>query len=116
MPTTGKIIAPCDGTISNTVNSKHAIGITTENNIDLLIHVGLETVNLKGKYFEYKVELGQKVKVGDTLIEFNLEKIKSEGYNTVTPIVISSDESYSKLEIMANGKVSSGDDLLNIIL
>ncbi len=116
MPTTGKIIAPCDGTISNTVNSKHAIGITTENNIDLLIHVGLETVNLKGKYFEYKVELGQKVKAGDTLIEFDLEKIKAEGYNTVTPIVISSDDSYSKLEILANGKVSAGDDLLNIIL
>lgn len=115
-PSSGRIAAPCDGKITNTVDSRHAIGILAEGGIELLIHIGLDTVKLKGKHFEYKVKNGDKVKKGDTLIEFNLDAIKSAGYDTVTPLVISSGESYSRLEPAASGKVTFGDNLLEIIL
>lgn len=116
LPSVGKILSPCDGEISNLVESNHAVGITIEGGIDLLIHVGIDTVKLKGKHFEYKVGLGDKVKTGDTLIEFDIDAIKNAGYDIVTPMVISSGDSYSKLEVTADGMISAGDMLMDIIL
>ncbi len=115
-PEAGKIFAPCDGKITNVVDSKHAIGITTESGVELLIHVGLDTVKLKGKYFEYKVKEGDTVRRGALLIEFDMDAIKKQGYDITTPLVVSAGESYSRLEVRASGRVKVGDDLIEVTI
>lgn len=114
-PDIGEVKAPCDGIISNVVSSKHAVGIQSEDGFDILIHVGIDTVNLKGKYFEYLVQEGQKIKKGDTLIKFNIDEIKKAGYKLITPMVISNTDQYSSMKIIASGKVMAGTELLEIM-
>ncbi len=114
-PKEGKICAPCAGVISNTVDSKHAIGLTSDDGFDILIHVGLDTVELKGKYFEYHVKEGDRVSEGDTLITFDAEKIKEAGYKLTTPMVISDRDSYKRMEIKGKKETDFGDELIDII-
>ena len=114
-PLEGKVYAPCGGTVSNTVDTKHAIGITAENDAEILIHVGLDTVKLDGKYFEYKVKDGDKVKAGDLLMTFDMEKIKAAGYKTVTPVVVCNADAYKAVNTVAQGSVKNGDRFIDII-
>ncbi len=113
-PTSGIIKAPCDGVVSNIFDSKHAVGITTNDGFEILIHVGLDTVNLKGQYFEYNIKNGQKVKKGDSLITFDIENIKKAGYKTVTPMVVTNTDSIAGLEILADGNIKIGQPILKI--
>ena len=113
-PTNGIIKAPCDGIISNTFDSKHAIGITTSDGFEILIHVGIDTVKLNGKYFEYQVNKGDKVTRGQTLLRFNLENIKKAGYKTVTPMVITNTDAVAELNILSNGNVKAEEDIVEI--
>ncbi len=113
-PMAGVIFAPCDGVACNLVDSKHAIGIQTEDGFNLLIHVGIDTVNLKGKHFEYAVKDGDKVKKGDALIRFDKAAIERAGYKTVTPMVIADAEGIKDIKTVASGKVSAGDTVIEI--
>lgn len=114
IPEGNKIFSPCDGVISNTVDTKHAIGITTDMGFDILIHVGIDTVKLKGEFFEYKVEKGQTVKKGDLLMSFNADKIKSSGYKLITPIIVTGET--NGIVPTTERALSIGDRLMDIEL
>lgn len=102
-PSEGKVFAPVDGTIAAVFNTKHAIAIISQSGAEILIHVGLDTVRLGGKYFEVKVEPGMKVNVGDLLLEFDVEAIKEEGYFVTTPVVISNSIEYTSITMEQTG-------------
>lgn len=85
-PGKGEVVAPCRGTIS--VVMGHAIGISADNGAELLIHVGIDTVELNGKYFDTKVEEGERVEQGQLLMTFDIQGITSEGYQVITPVLV----------------------------
>ena len=87
-PTEGKVYAPCDGVISVVFNTKHAIGLESESGAEVLIHIGINTVNLGGKYFDVKVKQGDVVTRGQLIAEVDLEGIRGEGYSLETPLLI----------------------------
>ncbi|WP_049682748.1 glucose PTS transporter subunit IIA [Peribacillus loiseleuriae] len=94
-PSEGKVIAPFNGEIVSLFPTKHAIGLLSDDGVEILIHIGLNTVELNGKYFEAYVEQGQRVSQGQTLLTFDLEKIKQAGYVTQTPIIVTNTYNYS---------------------
>ncbi|WP_208560048.1 beta-glucoside-specific PTS transporter subunit IIABC [Marinilactibacillus kalidii] len=93
-PTVGKVYAIGDGVVSTLFPSKHAIGLTLDNGIEMLIHVGMDTVNLNGKYFDAQVAQGDTVKKGQLLLTFDIESIKKEGYSVETPVIITNSDQY----------------------
>lgn len=117
IPDEGRIYAPADGIVVNIMDTKHGIMFQTAQGVELLIHIGLETVNLKGKYFTSHVENGAQVKAGDLLVEFDLDAIKKEGYNPITPIVVTNGDDYIRSVSMAKSgeKIQHGDCLLTIV-
>lgn len=101
IPEIGELYAPCEGIIKMVFDTKHAIGMETTNGTELLFHVGLNTVELNGKYYEACVKAGDHVKQGDLLLKFDVEKIKSEGYDVTTPIIVTNTAAY---DIFVKGK------------
>ena len=114
IPSNGRVVAPVDGEISVLFETKHAVSIKSEEGIEILIHIGLDTVKLKGEAFTTYVKVGDKVKAGDLLIEFNIEKIKSYGYDTTTPIVICNTLELSDVKENKIGKVNELDNIIEI--
>lgn len=110
----GKVFAPFDGVIETAFPTKHAIGLTSDKGAELLIHIGMDTVKLDGKYFTSHIEEGQKIKKGDLLMEFDAEKIKEAKYSVITPIVITNFENYGNIEETSAYYINVGDILLNI--
>lgn len=110
-PSDGKIYAPLDGTVTTLFPTGHAVGLTTKEGAELLIHIGMDTVKLEGKCFEKKVTDGAEVKKGDLLIEVDLDGVKEAGYPTITPIVVCDPKEYVNIEIKAEGQVAAGDEL-----
>jgi len=98
IPSRGRVVSPVNGTISMVFETKHALTIISDKGAEILIHIGLETVKLKGQYFTTYVESGQKVAVGDLLVEFDLEGIKQAGYDSVTPMVICNTDAYTEIK------------------
>ena len=96
IPSEGKLYAPFDGEVSMVFETKHAIGLIKED-VEMLIHVGLETVSLEGKYFTAKVQAGDKIKKGDLLIEFDLDAIAKAGYDTITPVIVSNADDFANI-------------------
>lgn len=117
IPDEGKIYAPADGTVVNIMDTKHGIMFRTSQGVELLIHIGLETVNLKGKYFTSHTKSGAQVKAGDLLVEFDLEAIRADGYNPITPIVVTNGDDYirSVNMVKSDEKITHGDCLLTIV-
>lgn len=115
IPTVGKVVAPCDGVIAATMDSKHAVGITRPDGMILLIHVGLNTVELNGKFYEYHIKQGDTVKQGDTLITFDIDQIKAAGYQLHTPLLITNSDEYVSIKTVASGSVKMGEDILSIV-
>ncbi|MCR1824841.1 MULTISPECIES: PTS transporter subunit IIABC [Terrisporobacter] len=113
-PTIGRAVSPVDGTVSTVFETKHAVGLTSDNGVEVLIHIGLDTVKLNGKHFSTHVKAGDKVKVGDLLVEFDIEKIKEAGYPIVTPIIITNTDSYEDVEVVAKGAVKEKDKLVSV--
>lgn len=113
-PSNGEVRSPIDGRITNMVSSAHAIGLTDDWGIDILIHIGIDTVNLNGKYFEYCVKEGERVRKGDLLIKFDKDKIKDAGYKVTTPIIAAGVSENEKIKILAKGNVNIGDNLFEI--
>lgn len=99
IPTDGHLVSPVNGTISMVFETKHAVTMISEEGAEILIHIGLDTVKLKGQYFETFVTSGQVVKAGDKLVEFDLEAIKNAGYDTVTPMVVCNPHQYKEISI-----------------
>ncbi|WP_342756045.1 PTS glucose transporter subunit IIA [Kineothrix sedimenti] len=114
VPKDGKVYAPADGVITTIFPTGHAVGMTTNDGVELLIHVGLDTVALKGEGFRIIGKDEQKVKKGDLLIEADLEKIKSAGYDVITPVVVCNTDEYSEILGRTDTEVNAGDELLNI--
>ena len=114
IPSNGRVVAPVDGEISVLFETKHAVSIKSEEGIEILIHIGLDTVKLKGEAFTTCVKVGDKVKAGDLLIEFDIEKIKSSGYDTTTPIVICNTLELSDVKENKIGKVNELDNIIEI--
>lgn len=114
IPTEGKVYAPFDGTIVGLLDSHHAVGIESENGIEILIHVGMDTVKLNGKHFTCHIEDGQHVKCGQLLLEFDIDAIKKEGYEVVTPVVITNSDEFTEITTEAAGQVKNGDELLKL--
>ncbi len=114
VPKDGKVYAPADGVITTIFPTGHAVGMTTNDGVELLIHVGLDTVALKGEGFRIIGKDEQKVKKGDLLIEADLEKIKEAGYDVITPVVVCNTDEYSEILGRTDTEVSAGDELLNI--
>lgn len=110
----GKVFAPFDGVIETAFPTKHAIGLTSDKGVELLIHIGMDTVKLGGNHFISHIEEGQKIKKGDLLMEFDAEKIKEAGYSVITPIVVTNSDNYGDIEATSVDSVNVGDILLNI--
>lgn len=113
-PAEGKVYAPVDGEISTLFETKHAIGITGNRGVELLIHVGLDTVKLEGKYFTAHVASGQKVTKGQLLLEFDMEAIQKEGYEIITPVIVSNTDDYTSVTGVTGQMVAVGDELLQV--
>lgn len=114
VPCEGKLYAPFDGTVSTVFDTKHAIGLSDNTGMELLIHIGLETVSLNGKCFDAKVQPETQVKKGDLLIEFDLDEIK-KSFDTITPVVITNYDDFSDIKMLKEpGHISAGEAILEI--
>ncbi len=113
-PKEGKLFAPCDGTISTVFETKHAINLMSKNGAEILLHVGIDTVKLNGKYFTSHVKNGQTVKKGDLLLSFDINSIKKAGYQLVTPLIICNTDEYSSIETVADKTVKMGEHFIKI--
>ncbi|MDU5336197.1 beta-glucoside-specific PTS transporter subunit IIABC [Enterococcus sp.] len=115
-PTVGEVVAPFDGTVMTMFPTKHAIGLVSDNGLELLIHIGLDTVQLDGKYFESFVEQGAKVKRGDKLVTFDIKAIEAAGYSVETPVIVTNTADY--LDIIESDKqddICNNDELLTVL-
>ena len=112
VPTSGRICAPVDGTVSTVFPTGHAVAMTSGKGVEILVHIGLDPVKLEGRHFKIHASEGQEVKKGDLLLEADLEQIRAEGYDIATPVVICNSDDYSKFRITEPGEVSQGDVIL----
>lgn len=113
-PSEGKFYAPADGTVSTLFPTLHAVGITTAGGVEILIHVGLDTVNLKGEHFTAHVETGKAVSKGDLLLEADLKAIADAGYHTITPVLICNSADFNEVVPEEEKDVKPGDCILRI--
>jgi len=113
-PTVGKVVAPADGVVETLFPSKHALGIITSENVEILIHIGMDTVQLEGKHFTAKVTQGDSVKKGQVLVEFDMDAIKSAGYSLVTPIIITNTNDYANITGTDKKNIATNDTLISI--
>lgn len=113
-PSDGELVAPADGEISSIFETHHAVGMTTADGAELLMHIGIDTVKLGGKHFTYLVNEGDKVKKGQPLIRFELEAIKAEGYPVTTTLIVCNTDDYAAVAAKASGTVKQGDALLEL--
>lgn len=113
-PSEGKLYAPCDGKIDSVFDTKHAVNMVSDDGVEILLHIGIDTVKLGGQYFEAHVSDGQEVKKGDLLISFDMDKIKAAGYKVTTPLIICNTDDFASVEPVAQNSVSAGDMILKI--
>ena len=113
-PSEGKLYAPCDGEVSMLFQTKHAINIISEGGAEILLHIGIDTVKLYGKYFETHVKDGDKFKKGDLLISFDMEGIRREGYKLSTPMIVCNTTDYESVKAVAKGNVKHGDRVIEL--
>lgn len=114
-PINGRVVAPIDGEVATMFKTKHAVSLVNEDGVEILIHVGLETVNLKGEHFKSYVNVGDKVKVGDLLVEFDVEKINEAGYDTTSPVVICNTCEFIDVLQSKIGQVKELDKVIEVI-
>lgn len=115
VPQQGRVLSPVNGIVSSMFRTGHAVGLTSDDGAEVLIHVGLDTVKLDGQFFFPRVSNDQPVKVGDLLLEFDLEAIKAAGYDLTTPVLVSNSDDYIDVLILSDGAVSAGAPLLTIL-
>ena len=114
LPTDGKVYAPCDAVVTTLMDSGHAIGLLSDDGPELLIHVGLDTVNMNGAPFKYNVKANQQVKKGDLLLTADLAAIEKAGYKTHTPVIVTNTEDFAAVTATNVPNVKVGDKILTI--
>ncbi len=115
LPDEGRVAAPCEAEVTAVFDTKHAIGLMTKDGVELLIHVGINTVELEGKYFEVHAAQGDKVKPGQLLITFDIAKIQNAGYNVTTPVIVTNSDDYKNVEGAAAGTVRVMEPFIRIV-
>lgn len=111
IPSSGRVVSPIDGTLDLVFDTGHAASLSSDDGAEVLVHIGLDTVKLAGKHYTVHRKIGEKVKRGDLLIEFDLEAIRAEGYDLITPVIICNTEAYSAVTPQT-GAVTAGQDTL----
>ena len=114
-PSEGKAYAPVDGEVTTVFDTKHALGLMSKNGVELLIHIGMDTVKLNGRGFDVKVKAGDQVKAGDLLAEFDMDLIKSEGYQVTTAVVITNTDDCEAIGEVKTGAVTKDTDVLTVL-
>ena len=108
------MVAPCDATVDMMFDTGHAVSLVASFGAEILIHVGLDTVNLQGKHYTVHAKNGDQVKKGDLLMEFDFEAIKAEGYDVITPVVICNSGDYSTFNTFVDKDVAEGDVVIEL--
>lgn len=108
------VYAPFDGTVTQTTDTLHALGVTSADGVEVLIHVGIDTVDMGGKGFACLVKEGDKIKAGQSLMTFSMEQIKAAGHPTVTAVVVTNADDFAGVELVAEGAVEHGAPLLKL--
>lgn len=114
-PSEGKLYAPANGTIDTVFDTKHAISMVSDEGTEILLHIGIDTVQLGGKFYETHVTDNQKVKRGDLLISFDIDGIKAAGYKVTTPMIVCNTDDYRAVKPLASGNVKAGDDFMQVV-
>lgn len=114
LPSEGKLVSPVDGIVSVVFPTGHAVAVTSNKDAEILMHIGFNTVSLEGKYFKVHVAQGETVKRGDLLVEFDINKIKEEGFDITTPIVITNSSDYYQIIKVNEGFVKYNENILNL--
>ena len=112
IPSEGRAVSPVDGVVSAIFETNHAIGLTADNGAEILIHIGLDTVKLGGKYFTAHVKNGDKVKAGDLLVDFDIKAIQEEGYDTITPVLVTNPDNYSNILTLIDREVNEKEEFI----
>ncbi|MEK5271559.1 PTS beta-glucoside transporter subunit IIBCA [Aeribacillus sp. FSL K6-8394] len=115
-PTIGRVVSPVNGTVTAVFNTKHAIGLVSDSGAEILIHVGIDTVKLDGQFFTCHVKQGDRVKVGDLLIEFDIDKIKEAGYQVVTPVIVTNITNYKEVIPVTKETVKQSETVLTLVV
>lgn len=113
-PSLGEVVSPINGKVTMVFETKHAIGLTSDEGVEVLIHIGLDTVNLKGEGFTAHVATGDTVKIGDQLMEFDMDVIQAAGYKATTPVIITNTADYNAVNLLKEGPVSQGDEVVEV--
>ena len=113
-PTDNRVYAPFNGTIEFIADTKHAIGLLSEDGVEVLIHVGMDTVKMQGRGFNVKTSVNSKIKAGDLLLEFDKNAIEKEGYSLITPVVITNADNYEDKALCINEEVKNGRTIINL--
>ena len=114
VPSNGTVVSPINGTIATVMDTKHAVCIQGEDGLELIVHAGLDTVELNGKYYQTYKEIGDQVKAGDVLLEFDLEEITKAGYDVTTPIVITNLGDYKMTKCLTGQQVKAGEEVIQL--
>ncbi len=115
-PKSGQLVSPVSGVITTLFPTYHAVGIISDKGAELLIHVGMDTVELEGKGFTSHIKQGDKVSKGQVLVEFDLKAIEKAGYSTITPIIVTNSLDYRDIEITTQSHIQQGQDLLTLTI
>lgn len=114
IPSAGTVAAPFDGTVSVMFETGHAVGLVSDTGIELIIHVGIDTVNLKGRHFHPLKRTGDTVKRGEMLLTFDVQEILDAGYDITTPVIVSNTDRYREVASSGNGTVAALDPILSV--
>ncbi|MDM5279598.1 beta-glucoside-specific PTS transporter subunit IIABC [Paenibacillus silvae] len=115
IPSKGQLVSPVDGVVSVTMKSAHAIAVTSDEGVEILMHIGIDTVRLKGQYFTQKVQQGDRVHQGEVLIEFDMDCIQNEGFKLTTPIVVTNSDQFRVITpLLSEGTVAVKEELLSV--
>ncbi|MBY0204597.1 MULTISPECIES: beta-glucoside-specific PTS transporter subunit IIABC [Paenibacillus] len=115
IPSKGQLVSPVDGVVSVTMKSAHAIAVTSDEGVEILMHIGIDTVRLKGKYFTQKVQQGNRIRKGGVLIEFDMDQIRNEGFKLTTPIVVTNSDQFRDITpLLSEGTVAVTEELLSV--
>ncbi|HIW21967.1 MAG TPA: PTS glucose transporter subunit IIA [Candidatus Dorea intestinavium] len=114
-PTNGKVYAPVDGKVTMMFETKHAFSMLSAQGAEILVHIGLDTVTLKGKHFTAHVGNDAEVKKGDLLLEFDVEALKAEGFDVISPMVITNSDDFKEIIRETNKDVKPGDQVMELV-
>lgn len=115
-PLNGRVVSPVNGVVAALFGTKHAIALQSDDGAEILIHIGIDTVELEGKHFTAQVEQGARVSAGELLVEFDAEAIKSEGYDVVTSIIVTNTDNYSDIKGTDKKEIVEKESLIEVIV